>query len=386
MEKENDFKDFSILGNKGPSLVKPFDDGMKMDINLDDGNQTKSDIEEKSDKNTESKEKEEVKDTKEETEEVEETEEQEESVDSKEDTTTSTKEEKEEAEVNSLTVFAEFLNEEGLISLEEGKKVETEEDLKGAIQNTIKAGIEEYKSTKPEDVQKFLDFVDAGGDPRQFHRLYYEQMSWADVDPSKEGAQELIIREAYMQAGWDPEDIEAEITDKKDLGRLGPLAEKLHKKLVAAEEEDKKTLIQAQKEHKIKQDEANKKQWDDFKNDFYALEDLNGFKLTPKQKDELWEHMAKPDKKTGKTKLQTNNEKNPKAQYMYAYLDMIGWDVAKLEKQVKNKVVSQLADKLKNSGKSQREKIGSGTANNLSEEKKNNNFSSFKTALEQGKI
>lgn len=380
MEKnENEFKDFSLLNTKGPS-TNPFDDGLRMDINLDDsGNSTLNDKKEE-------KQKEDV------IEEVEEKEEKVEATDTEEKEEIEEKEEKvelneeEETTTNSLTVFAEFLNDEGLISLEEGKKVETEEDLKGAIQNTITKGIEEYKSTKPEDVQKFLDFVDAGGDPRQFHRLYYEQMSWSDVDPSKEGAQELIIREAYSQAGWDPEDIEAEISDKKDLGRLGPLAEKLHKKLVAAEAEEKQTLIQAQKEHKIKQEEAVKKQWDDFKTDFYALEDLNGFKLTPKQKDELWAYMAKADRKTGKTGLQTHNETNAKAQYLYAYLAMNNWDINSLEKQVKNKVVSKLADKLKNSGKSQREKLGSGTANNLGDEKKNNNFSSFRTALEKGNI
>lgn len=297
------------------------------------------------------------------------------------------KEEKtDEVEENTLSIFGKYLAEEGLINLSEEDKIESEDDLKGAIQKTIKSGIEEYKASKPEDIQKFLDFVDAGGDPRAFHKLYYEQMSWSNIDPTNENAQELIVREALTQSGWDPEDIESEITDKKDLGKLAPLAEKFHKKLIAAEEENKQTLVEAQKEHKKRQDELNQKQWEDFKTDFYAQEDLNGFKLTPKQKDELWGYMAKADRKTGKTGLQNHNETNKKAQYLYAWLAFNNWDITKLEKQVKNKVVSQLADKLKNTTKRGRDQIAGGKANNLGNEKKTNNFSSFRTALEGGAI
>lgn len=296
-------------------------------------------------------------------------------------------EEQEEDEVSPLHAFYSFLNDEGLVvPVEEGKTVESESDLKGVIQNTINTGIENYKSSKPEDVQKFIEFVDNGGDPRMFHKLYYEQRSWKDVDPTKEANQELVIREAFALAGWDEEDINAEIQDKKDLGKLGPLAEKLHKKLVAGEDEDKKSLLEAQKEYKKRQEEVANKQWDEFKDNLYKKEELNGFKLTKKQKDDLWEFITKPDKKSGKTQLQNHNETNTDAQFLYAWMALNNWDMSKLEKQVKTKVTSELASKLKNITDS-RSKVSKGASDSFKDKKDGKNpFSAFKQALDNNLI
>jgi len=298
-------------------------------------------------------------------------------------------EETEEAvEENNLHIFYSYLSEEGLVvPLEEGKKVESEDDFKSVIQNTINTGIESYKSSHPEDVQKFIEFVDNGGDPRMFHKLYYEQRSWKDVDPSKEPNQELVIREAYALAGWDQEDIDAEIQDKKDLGKLGPLAEKLHKKLIASEDENKESLLEAQKEYRKAQEAKANKEWDEFKDNLYKKEELNGFKLTKKLKDDLWDYITKPDKKSGKTKLQAHNETNTDSQFLYAYLAMNNWDMSKLEKQVKTKVTSELAAKLKNTTDS-RSKVSKGTSDGFKDKKTDgkNPFSAFKTAIDQNLI
>lgn len=297
-------------------------------------------------------------------------------------------EEEETTEDNNLHIFYSYLSEEGLvIPLEEGKKVESEDDFKSVIQNTINTGIENYKTSKPEDVQKFIEFVDNGGDPRMFHKLYYEQRSWKDIDPSKEPNQELVIREAYAQAGWDQEDIDAEIQDKKDLGKLGSLAEKLHKKLIAEEDDNKQSLLEAQKEYRKTQEAKANKEWEEFKDNLYKKEELNGFKLTKKLKDDLWDYITKPDKKSGKTKLQAHNETNTDSQFLYAYLAMNNWDMSKLEKQVKTKVTSELAAKLKNTTDS-RSKVSKGASDGFKDKKSDgkNPFSAFKTAIDQNLI
>ena len=41
-----------------------------------------------------------------------------------------------------------------------------------------------------------------------------------------------------------------------------------------------------------------------------------------------------------------NNEKNKDAQFLYAYLDVMNWDLSKLEKSVKTKVTSELRKNL----------------------------------------
>ncbi len=296
--------------------------------------------------------------------------------------------EEEAEEVNPLQAFASFLDEKGVVKLEDGKPVESEDDLVNVIQNEIKSGIEGYKNSMPEDAQKFFEFIEAGGDPKMFHKLYYEQRSWKDVDPTKEANHEAIVREALERSNWDPEDIDAEIQDKKDLGKLATLAEKFHKKLVAGEEEDKKSLVEAQKEYQRRQQEHAKKEWDTFKDNLYKQEELNGFKLTPKLKDELWSFMTKTDRKTGKTPLQLHNETNTNAQFLYAYLAMNNWDMSKLEKSIKTKVTSELASKLKNASDN-RSKISRGQTDSFKDKKGaegKNAFSAFKTAIENNYI
>lgn len=399
-ENKNDFEGFNLL--KMSPDQNPFNDGMDIKFDMDDNanlqsvkNTVKSKLEEEEEqKNTDKGD-----DLEDKKDEVIDDKKSQPSKSDKKDTKTdppaksddlNEEEDSNQEDTNSdntLTVFGDYLHNEGLISLEEGKKIESEDDLRGAIQNEIKSGVENYISSKPEDVQRFLEFVDAGGNPRDFHQLYYESRSWSDIDPSKESNQELIVREALALSGWDEEDIEAEITDKKDLGKLESLAEKFHKKLISAEVQNKQALIEAQKELDRKHQEEVKKQWTEFKDNFYNMEDLNGFKLNSKMKDDLWNFMSKPDRKTGKTGLQLHNETNTKAQYLYAYLAYNNWDITKLEKQVKNKVVSELADKLKKTSTGDsRNKISKGTNNNLNDENKTNNFSSFRQALNNNQI
>ena len=286
-----------------------------------------------------------------------------------------------ETEENGIHAFYSWAAEQGLVeSLSEDKKVETEDDLKEVISTTIKKGIEDYKTSHPEEVQHFIDFVDNGGNPREFHKLYYEQRSWKDIDTKSESNQELIVRAAYKESGWDDEDIESQIADLKDLGKLESLSEKMHKKLIAGEEEDKKSMLEAQKEYQQRQTAEAKKAWEDFKDNIYKKEEVQGFKLTPKVKDDLWNFMTKVDKKTGKTALQVHNETNTDAQVLYAYLAMNDWNIEKLEKQVKTKVTSELSKKLKNVTDT-RNKISGGGSESFAGERSKNNFSAFKSIV-----
>jgi len=292
----------------------------------------------------------------------------------------------EESEEGTLHTFYNWLHENGVVeSIEEGKTIESEDDLKGVISTTIQKGIEEYKSSKPEEVQKFIEYVDNGGNPRDFHRLYYEEASWKDADLENEEHQEAVMQAIYEKAGMDSDDIKNQLTTLKDLGTLPTLAKKMHPKLVAEEDKSKESLIQAQKEFQKKQTELANKQWNDFKEDLYKKEEVQGFKLTPKVKDDLWNFMTKVDKKTGKTPLQVHNDTNTNAQVLYAYLAMNNWDIKKLEQQVKTKVTSELTKKLKNITDS-REKFAKGGSENLGSNRPNNSFSGFKTALQNNQI
>lgn len=301
-----------------------------------------------------------------------------------EKTETTETQEEEENQDNGLQTFAAWLNDKGVVELEEGKTVESEEDLQEVISTTINKGIEKYKNSHPEEVQKFIEFVDNGGNPRDFHRLYYEEASWKDADIENESHQEEIIRATYSKAGMDKDDIESQIQDLKDLGKLDSLAKKMLPKLIAEEDKDKQSLLEAQKEYQNRQKELAKKQWDDFKDNLFKKEEVNGFKLTPKLKTDLWDYMTKVDKKTGKTALQNHNETNQDAQILYAYLAMNNWDISKLEKQVKTKVTSELQKVLKNVTDN-RSKLKGGS-DSFKDKTEKNDFSAFRKAIDNNLI
>lgn len=380
MSKENEntpSKEFNILDT-------PFGGGLEMEF-IDDFKEDHSVV--NKDLNSEFKEEEvveplndtpEIEEVKKETKEVPKSEPKKEV----KETTTLESEETNIQEDSSLKVFASWLGDKGLVDYDEESFEDSEDGLKKLMSSTVEKEVEKYKQSLPEDVHKLVEFVEAGGDPKQFMDLYYNQSSWADFKLEDEADSKTVLKE-YLKAQGEDED---EITETLDTYEVSGILEKKAKaaltKLQNAEKGYQEQLVEVQKKYDLEQKELAKKQYEDFKAELYAKEEIQGFKLTSKTKDKLWDYIMKPDK-TGKTELQKHNETNKNAQFMYAYLAMNDWDLTKLEKEVKNKVNSELANKLSNF-KDGRSKLKSGQSDSFSSEKSTGNFSAFKQALNNG--
>jgi hypothetical protein len=286
------------------------------------------------------------------------------------------------SEDSSLKVFASWLGDKGLVDYDEETFEDSEDGLKKLMSSTVEKEVERYKQSLPEDVHKLVEFVEAGGDPKQFMDLYYNQSSWADFKLEDESDSKAVLKE-YLKAQGEDED---EINETLDTYEVSGILEKKAKtaltKLQNAEKSYQEQLVEVQKKYDAEQKELAKKQYEDFKAKLYAKDEIQGFKLTPKMKDNLWDFIMKPDK-TGKTGLQKHNETNENAQFMYAYLAMNDWDMSKLEVKVKNKVNSELASKLSNF-KDGRSKLKTGQNDSFSQERSTGNFSAFKQALNNG--
>lgn len=286
------------------------------------------------------------------------------------------------SEDSSLKVFASWLGDKGLVDYDEETFEDSEDGLKKLMSSTVNKEIEKYKQSLPEDVHKLVEFVDAGGDPKQFMDLYYNQSSWADFKLEDEADSKVVLKEYLKAQGEDEEEINETLDTYEVSGILEKKAKAALTKLQNAEKGYQEQLVEVQKKYDAEQKVLAKKQYEDFKAELYAKEEIQGFKLTPKTKDKLWDYIMKPDK-TGKTELQKHNETNKNAQFMYAYLAMNDWDLTKLEKEVKNKVNSELASKLSNF-KDGRTKMKSGQSDSFNQEKSSGNFSAFKQALNNG--
>lgn len=296
-------------------------------------------------------------------------------------------------EDSSLKSFASWLGEKGIVDFDEESFDDSEEGLQKLVVGSIEKGINDYKQSLPEDFHTLLEFVEAGGNPKEFIELYYNNRSWSDFELQDEKSQRFVVEEHLKSLAADdkgnisPEDLE-DIKETLDTYEVSGILEKKAKlalnKLQNQEKDYKEYLVEAQKKQAAEQKELAKKQYDEFKDTLYKKEDIQGFKLTPKIKDDLWNFIMKPDK-TGKTGLQKHNETNQDAQFLYAYLAMKNWDITALEKDVKNKVSSQLASKLSNF-KDGRSKLKSGQTESFAKEKGNNSFSAFRQALDSGAL
>lgn len=283
-------------------------------------------------------------------------------------------------EENEFQGFARFLNEEGIVDLEEGQEVKSEKDLVTIVSKRINRGIEEYKSSKPEDAQKFLEFIDNGGKPSDFHKYYYNDATFEDFTVETEEDQKYAIREGLRLEGYSDEDIEDEILDATDLGKLEKKAQTHLKKLQKYEKEQKKALVDAQKVYAEEQEARRVSEWDSFKKGLFEKDKIADFVFTEKMKKDTWDYMTKVvDRKTGATQYQIDSDTNPDARYLYAYLMKNKFDKASLERQVETKQVSKLKGKLSNYSDS-RQKIKSGSSAGK-EKDSNNDFSAFRTAL-----
>lgn len=287
-------------------------------------------------------------------------------------------------ESSSLKVFASWLGDKGLVDYDEETFEDSEDGLKKLMSSTVEREVENYKNSLPEDVHKLVEFIEAGGNPKNFLDVYYGNASWSDFDIDDEFSQKTVLKEYLKAQGEDEEDINETIDTYEVSGILEKKAKTALNKLQNYERDYQNQILEQQKRYDSEQKALNKKQYDAFKEALYSKEEIQGFKLTPKLKDNLWDFIMKPDK-TGKTGLQKHNETNENAQFMYAYLAMNDWDLSKLEKQVKNKVSSELASKLSNF-KDGRSKLKTGQSDGFSGEKSSNNFSAFKQALDKGAI
>jgi len=375
-KNEAPLKEFNILDTPfGEGLEMQFTDDFKEDNSVNkttlDSDLT-DEVDETETTQTETKEvKKEIKETPKET-----TEEEIEKTTPVESTETTT------AEDSSLKVFASWLGEKGLVDYDEESFEDSEEGLKKLMSSTVEREVEKYKQSLPEDIHKLVEFVEAGGDPKQFMDIYYNQSSWAEFKLEDEADHKAVLKEYLKAQGEDDEDINETIDTYEVSGILEKKAKTALTKLQNAEKSYQEQLVEQQRKYDAQQKELAKKQYEEFKERLYAKDEIQGFKLTPKMKDNLWDFIMKPDK-TGKTGLQKHNETNENAQFMYAYLAMNDWDLSKLETKVKNKVSSDLANKLSNF-KDGRSKIKSGQSDSFSQEKSSGNFSAFKQALNNG--
>lgn len=266
-----------------------------------------------------------------------------------------------DAEDGVFKTFIKDLADKNILDVDLEKIEDTEEAVGSAVEETVNKRFEKLLTEKlGDDGIKLLSFIEAGGDPRQFINTFYSDFTWEDFDIESESSQKVAVKESLRLDGYSPEDIEDMVTEWTELGSLKKRAIPALTKLKKMEVSQKDQLLDLQKQKDLEKKSSQEKYWNDFKKDLEAKEDIRGFKVTPKVKENLLNFITVIDKKTGKTAYQEAIDNNKDSSLLFAYLAMNKFDVTKLEKQVESRMSSKLAATLKNYKPSTKDRISSG--------------------------
>lgn len=292
--------------------------------------------------------------------------------------TNETEEEVEDTDTTGIKEFTESLYKKGVIDFDSTDEafINSEEGIETLINKTVENRINNWSNNLPDDYHKFLEFVEAGGKPKEFLDVYYGNNSWEDFNLASDDNQKTAVRESLRLAGEDPNDIEEIVTEWYDNGTLEKRAKSAISKLQKYEAAKKAEIVEITKQKELQRQADERKQFESFKQELYSKDEIKGFKITEKQKDKLWNFMTAVDR-TGKTGYDKALETNKDAAYLFALQAMNNFDITKLEKQVETKVVKGINKIFKNYSTSSKQGISSGTTEEIEE---NNPFAGFKKA------
>jgi len=281
-------------------------------------------------------------------------------------------------ETSAFKEFTKNLYQKGVLDFDDSDEdfEESEEGIEKLVNKTVGNRITKWVNDLPADYSKFLEFVQSGGKPKDFLNVYYGNHSWESFDIEDENKQALAVEESLRLSGEDEDEIRDMVDEWRDNGTLEKRAKSALVKLQKNEAIQKQEIVEIQKQQAVKQKEAQKQYWDGFKNDLFSRENIKGFKLTPKLKEKLWDHMTAIDRSTGKTAYQNSIDNNNEASLLFALQSMLDFDISKLEKQVETKVSNKFGKMLKNYSKTSKEKISGGST--YGNEDGSNPFAAFR--------
>ena len=269
--------------------------------------------------------------------------------------TTEASEAEEETE-SALRVFAEMQRDKGLIDFNDEEFQEDDEWLLNRVSDTIESKVNEYKDSIPPEIKYLLDNYEAGvplGNllEMQNQEQVYESISVENLEKS-DALQRNVVRDLLVKTGWSEERANKKIQRYEDAGVLHEEAEEALSSLVEMQKREKEQFVENKKREQQQKIEAHEKWLVDLKDHISKKEEiLPGFKLSPRDKDNLYKGITKLDRQ-GKNEIMRLREKDPEFDLKIAYLaTVLKWDFSAFERQSTTKSTRKLADAIKSTKK-----------------------------------
>jgi hypothetical protein len=206
-----------------------------------------------------------------------------------------------------LFELAQKMIEEGsLVPFDDDKSLEeyTTKDFRELFEanfqereNKVKENVpKEFFNALPEELQIAAKYVaDGGQDLKGLFRTLAQVEEMIQLDPTNEYDQAEIARQYLHTTGFGtPEEIEAEIQDWVDLGRLEQKANQFKPRLDRMQEEIVARQLAEQEQKKEQQAQAAKQYTDNVYNTLLTGE-LGGIKLDKKTQSQLYSGLVQPN-------------------------------------------------------------------------------------------
>ena len=257
-----------------------------------------------------------------------------------------------------------MLEEEGILDLGEDEEFDaTPKGLADAVAATVRNKLQEEIASIPPVVQEFYAHVMNKGDLSSFTPSSANSIN--DLDMDDESNQELVLRKLYAEQGMDSDDIEEEIADVKDAGKLAKKSSTAYTVLAKQETDAINANKQASKKAAEDAEKAAIKEVDEIKAQIDSMDEIANFKLDDDKKAAFKKYLFDINKRTGKTQMQENMNDTDRRMKI-AFLDFIDYSKADIEKQITTKLT-----------KKRRKNLSKYTDSNV----KNRNSSTVKTNI-----
>ena len=161
-----------------------------------------------------------------------------------------------------------------------------EEKKKGAIE-TVNNFIGQFG----EDYQEAFEAIFVKGvNPKDYFGVYNQVVNFAEMDLSSEDNQVRVVKQALLDQGFEPEDVDTEIERFKNYGDLESVAAKHHKVLVK-KEASKLHQMEANAQQELQQKQAVRNQYinnvQSILQDKVKAKEFDGIPINPKLATEL---------------------------------------------------------------------------------------------------
>ena len=255
-------------------------------------------------------------------------------------------------DVNSpLRVFAELQREKGLIDYQDDEFEDSEDFLLNKVEETIKTSVEDYKNGLPPEVKYLVDNFEEGVPLHDLINLSSQQQEYDNIpvqaiDEDQE-LQRALVRDLLYRNGWSQDKINQKIQRYVDSGVLSEEAKDAHSSLQDIQKREKEQYVEQVKQENAKRVNTYNTWLKDLSSHIDSKEEIiKGVKITPKQRQTLYNNITKVDA-DGKNAILKAREADPEFHLKVAYFaTVLNWDLSGMKRTSKTKATRSLVDSL----------------------------------------